>query len=486
MTRHAVEGRAMTRRAGWTLLILIGLGILAAGELFYIDYKINFGTADFKSFCNINQAFNCDAVAASPYASFLGIPLAFWGMMLNLFLWGLIYDRRRLPACAPYLLPFLLVVTSFEVLFCLYLAYVSTFILQTFCLVCMIFWAVTLATFGVVLLFNARQKWPWPSLKEAWQAVYADRCVLGIYIGTLMAVTLAISGYLGWRHYQKVGAVQSTTRLSYDKALQEAYLGAVHPQLEVVMYTDFQCGWCRQAHYEMHDLLQKYADRVRFVRKDFPLDQACNPAVRSAFHQWACLSARYARCAGEQGRYGEFHDAVLAKQALLNEELLAQTAQQLGLHMGLLKECLNAARTKAALLADIEDGLSFKVSGTPSFRVFMEVILGRLTEEKLLEYLGDYPWLAASTVKTLIDQAGRRLQILDLSLKAEYQKGHLPYAVHVELGQKQTIDVNAPTIIYDRDGHTTFLAFEELKKQGVKQLFILKGGYQSWQQTFGR
>ena len=473
----------MGRRSAILLLVLLALSIVAAGELFYIDYQVNFGAGGFKSFCNINQSFNCDAVAASPYSSFKGIPLAFWGMMLNLFLFGLVLDRKRLGSLQTYLLPFLLAVVSFQVLFCFYLAYVSSFILQTFCLVCMIFWLVTAALFVTVLVLNIKT-WHnlprplWPNLKSA---LGQEGKVPLIYAGIILLVTAAGSGYFLYQQACLKGGKNLACQY-FDEQHQVASFGAQNPDLEIVMYTDFQCGWCRQAHYELQALVHKYVDRVRFVRKDFPLDQACNPAIRGDFHHWACMAAKYARCAGEQGKYWAFHDALYEHQDELGPHFFTQTAQRLGLRLAELEVCLADPRTKVALNTDIEDGLKYGVEGTPSFRIFTELVLGRITEENILEYLADYPWLNSSTVQRLIDQGGSKLQILDLSSPEDFAHGHLPGAINFKLDSVKAIDLAAPTIIYDQDGQSVFLAWQELKQQGLRQAFILKGGFQGWPQ----
>ena len=202
--------------------------------------------------------------------------------------------------------------------------------------------------------------------------------------------------------------------------------------------------------------------------------------MRGDFHHWACLAARYARCAGEQGKYWAFHDALYAHQEELGPHFFEQTAQRLGLRLSTLELCLADPRTSAALEADIADGLKYGVEGTPSFRIFTEMVLGRITEEKIQEYLANYPWLAPATVQRLLDQGASKLQILDLSSPADFAQGHLPGAINFVLDSIRQIDLAAPTIIYDQDGQSVFLAWQELKKQGLRQAFILQGGYQSW------
>ena len=66
--------------------ILVFLGLLATIALAHIYYEANFDMYALSSFCSINDFIDCDGVARTTESQFFGVPLAYWGMFLYLFI----------------------------------------------------------------------------------------------------------------------------------------------------------------------------------------------------------------------------------------------------------------------------------------------------------------------------------------------------------------------------------------------------------------
>ena len=68
------------------LYLLALLGLIATIALAVVYYNANFNPAAGPSFCTDQQnpVINCDGVAKSVNSQFLGIPLAYWGMLFYL------------------------------------------------------------------------------------------------------------------------------------------------------------------------------------------------------------------------------------------------------------------------------------------------------------------------------------------------------------------------------------------------------------------
>src|SRR5277367_6195365 len=80
-------------------------------------------------------------------------------------------------------------------------------------------------------------------------------------------------------------------------------LGRDDAPVTVVEFADYQCPFCRKFHSETFAEIKKnYIDtgKVRYVSRDLPLD----------FHPNAAPAAQAARCAGEQHKFWEMHDAI--------------------------------------------------------------------------------------------------------------------------------------------------------------------------------
>src|SRR5205823_3620191 len=76
----------------------------------------------------------------------------------------------------------------------------------------------------------------------------------------------------------------------------------------IVEFADFQCPYCKQTEATLNDLLRKYPGQVKLAFRDFPL---------GSIHPYAEKAAEAARCAGKQGKFWEFHDALFTNQAKL-------------------------------------------------------------------------------------------------------------------------------------------------------------------------
>ncbi|MBZ5544284.1 MAG: thioredoxin domain-containing protein [Acidobacteriia bacterium] len=144
--------------------------------------------------------------------------------------------------------------------------------------------------------------------------------------------------------------------VSYDLARVR---GDPKAPVTIVEFSDFQCPYCKKAAATLKDLLAKYNGRVKVAYRDFPM---------RTLHPQAQLAAEAGRCAEDQGKFWEYHDALFAAdQSRLDEAGLAETAQKLGLDEKSFRFCLSAGKFKAQIEQDVQDGTKAGVVGTPGF-----------------------------------------------------------------------------------------------------------------------
>lgn len=148
--------------------------------------------------------------------------------------------------------------------------------------------------------------------------------------------------------------------------------------VEIVIYTDFQCGACWMLHSEVEEeLLQLYVD-TGMAR----LDMRLLPALGVD----SLRAAEAALCAGDQDRFWEYRDVIFAAWRQVgpdaySEEELQNAAKQLGLNEEAFGTCL----TSGAKLAELEYnmGLAQEDSVTSVPTVFINGT--RVTDTKPLE-----------------------------------------------------------------------------------------------------
>lgn len=132
--------------------------------------------------------------------------------------------------------------------------------------------------------------------------------------------------------------------------------GPAAAPITLILFADFQCPYCVRFEHTLTQLRAHYADKLRIVWKDAP----------SAEHAEALGAHEAARAAGEQGRFWEMHDKIIANPYLLNQVTLERYAKELGLDLEKFHSALSQGRLRPAIQQDSEYGLSLAgPAGTP-------------------------------------------------------------------------------------------------------------------------
>ena len=137
-------------------------------------------------------------------------------------------------------------------------------------------------------------------------------------------------------------------------------LGPSHAAVTVVEYGDFECPNCKQAAPAVKLLLTRFAGRVRFVYRHFPLE---------GVHPHALHAAVAAEAAGGQGKFWQMHDLLFDNQAHLKLPQLRSYAQQLELDMVRYDAEMTGGLYLQRVREHIESGERSGVRGTPGFFV---------------------------------------------------------------------------------------------------------------------
>jgi protein-disulfide isomerase len=125
---------------------------------------------------------------------------------------------------------------------------------------------------------------------------------------------------------------------------------------------------------------QNYADKVRFVYRQFPLTNS---------HPHAQKAAEASLCAHEQQRFWEFHDSLFADQSRLDIPSLKQRAQALGLNTAAFESCLDSGKQAGAVDKEREDARKIGVSSTPTVFVNGRLVGGVRTYPEVREVIED-------------------------------------------------------------------------------------------------
>ncbi len=189
----------------------------------------------------------------------------------------------------------------------------------------------------------------------------------------LTALSLAVAVPAGAATAAAAPAAQTSTRVAPDTAVQtdmEApfnILGREDAPVAMVEFSDLQCPYC--AVYALRtfpQLKRAYIDtgKLHYAAVSFPLPM----------HAYAFPAAVAARCAGEQGQFWKFRDAIFADQAQLASDPYDALAGKLGLDVAKFKSCRRDIRQDSHVREDLEMARRDGIASTPSF------MLGRVVD----------------------------------------------------------------------------------------------------------
>jgi len=153
-----------------------------------------------------------------------------------------------------------------------------------------------------------------------------------------------------------------------------------------VEFADYECPYCQKVNPQIQQIKKEYGDKVTLVFKDFPLPM----------HHSSQKAAEAARCAGEQGKFWEYHD-VLFYSRQLDVDALKEHARVLKLDGDKFDACLDNGTEAAAVKQDLEEGKSLGLTGTPSFFVNGHFFSGVIDYGTLKDMVNQQLNFAAST-----------------------------------------------------------------------------------------
>jgi protein-disulfide isomerase len=211
-------------------------------------------------------------------------------------------------------------------------------------------------------------------------AVPKATATFGSYILTaLLGVSVGLNILLALRVYRP--QLWSEIRLAMIRTPlprpDDHVLGANGAKVTVIEYSDFQCSFCAQ----LHPSLRRLADqgKIRWIYRNFPL---------SSIHPRAVEAAEAAECAGEQGKFWDYADALFElQQDLQTAETTRAFLNTLGTRVGVdvqrFRECVSAQRFGGRIRLQTAEARSMRIDATPTMIVNGKRHVGSLSLEQL-------------------------------------------------------------------------------------------------------
>ena len=359
------------------LNILTIFGILCCIELAVVYYQSNYNPYAEPSFCNMNSFVDCDGVAQTSKAVFLGVPLTYWGFFLYFFILMLLHveklEKIKIKNYEifwflkvfknPYSYISSLGIISFFI--SIILAIISIFQIHKICILCFVTYFINLGIGIVATDFKNG------GIIKSFKDSFYD-FVDGVKEATIpFIIAMVTCGlFLTYTTVEMPFASRKQSIKHYMLMKENPYkingniLGNKNGKIIIDLYTDFACPICYSYNIMLHKLAKENKD-IQIIHHNFPLDTECNKYLDHKMHDGACRMARYAIASENQGNYWGMASLLYEKQPKNDEEAI-KLAKGLELDITKFKKDISSHQTRDKINKEIDDAIALGLDGTPN------------------------------------------------------------------------------------------------------------------------
>lgn len=203
-----------------------------------------------------------------------------------------------------------------------------------------------------------------------------------LLLGGLIVAGGLVLWYLSRRSSAPAVPVDVAVQAADTAGFRGYVLGSPDAPVEVVEYADYQCPACQSFDVVEFPYIRERliaTGRVRYVYKDFPLDQ---------IHRWARLAAHAGACADEQGRFWELHEGIYRTQSEWANagnagDRFRDLARAAGMDVAGYDDCMRSLRFAGRIQAQLEEGIRLGVGSTPSFLIGGRMYAGVIAYDRM-------------------------------------------------------------------------------------------------------
>lgn len=138
--------------------------------------------------------------------------------------------------------------------------------------------------------------------------------------------------------------------------------GNINAPLKIIVFTDFECPFCKEFHNTIHQTLLEFGDEVVVAYRHFPIP---------ALHQYAQKEAEASECVAEIGgeeRFRQYVDKIFETTKSndgLDPLMLPKLAVGLGINEKKFNECLSSGKYAEKVSNQSEEAVNVGAQGTP-------------------------------------------------------------------------------------------------------------------------
>ena len=173
------------------------------------------------------------------------------------------------------------------------------------------------------------------------------------------------------RKRERAASASNTVRLQLEQDPNSPNLGNPDGDVTVIEFFDYNCPYCRKAGQTVQELLASDAN-VRVIYREWPI-----LGEDSVFASRAALAAR------AQGKYEEFHWALMNGEGRASEASILKLARHLGLDVEKLQADMTSPAVEAHIAQSSALARTLGFTGTPAFIVGDRTAPGMLSTDEI-------------------------------------------------------------------------------------------------------
>ncbi|MFZ2869387.1 DsbA family protein [Zavarzinia sp.] len=145
---------------------------------------------------------------------------------------------------------------------------------------------------------------------------------------------------------------------------RDQVLGNPNGDVTLVEFFDYRCGYCKQAQPILDELI-KSDPKLRVVLKELPI---LGPD--------SLVASRAALASVGQGKYREFHAALIATKGALSDDKIMDVARGVGIDTDKLKKAMSDQAIAGHITDNHALAEKLAINGTPSFIIGDQLVPG--------------------------------------------------------------------------------------------------------------
>jgi protein-disulfide isomerase len=344
---------------------MIGVSIYLTTHFYQTLYPTTLGGAG--SLCDISNFFNCDAATYSPLSNIAGIPISTFGALIGLlFLFSSIIPSASMEKTAS-------AFSKYNFIGCLVLFTYSLASLGSLCPFCTLYYLLSGIACFLLWRFGLNSWVPEVKTTAGFGVVAAIAAFAMFQTTSAKDDTKSKINAQIVEQYQKLPHQGEPDQESPFKVHMATASFSESP-IRITVFSDFECPYCKVVADQLPELVRRYPNKVSIQYMFYPLDNKCNPNIKSRFHQSACDAAYLAAC--DEKKFVPVHDEIFENQEKLrggNSSVLLDIARRHG-----LSGCLENADVKNLVINTINQADKYNIKSTPTLIVNGKKISGTI------------------------------------------------------------------------------------------------------------